>query len=87
MGKDLFSNRNSIVSADDGYAIIPSDANELDVYTRGIYVGVSGDVKVQMVKSGDALLFKNVQAGTLLPIRVKKVYSTDTTATNIIALY
>jgi hypothetical protein len=36
---------------------------------------------------GTTLTFTGVQAGSILPIQVKRVYSTDTTATGIVALY
>jgi len=86
MGKDLFSSRNSQVPADDAAVITPNDSSELDIFTRAIYVGGAGDIKVKMVGSGDNITFVGVPAGSILPIRVRKVY-TDTTATNLIALY
>lgn len=54
--------------------------------TRAIYVGSTGNVKVDFV-DGSTVTFSSVSAGTLLPIRVNKIYSTGTTATDIIALY
>lgn len=54
--------------------------------TRAIYVGSTGNVKVDFV-DGTTVTFSSVSAGTLLPIRVNKIYSTGTTATDIIALY
>jgi len=87
MGRDLFSNRNSQSSADDAAAITPSDSGELDIYTRAIYVGGTGDLRVQMVGTGNDVTFSAVPAGSFLPIRVKRVYDTNTTATFIIGLY
>lgn len=50
-----------------------------------LYVGVSGDVKVDMV-SGDTVTYKALAAGVVHPIYVKKVYSTTngTSATDIL---
>ena len=54
--------------------------------TRAIYVGNSGNLKVDMV-SGGTVTFSNLTAGTLLPIQVVRVYATGTTATLLIGLY
>lgn len=51
-----------------------------------LYVGGIGNVKV-MTAGGDTVLFSNIQGGTFLPVQVKRVYATDTTATGIIALW
>lgn len=53
--------------------------------TSALYVGTTGSVKVKMGDGNDQT-FVAVPAGTLLPIKVTKVYSTGTTASNIIAL-
>jgi hypothetical protein len=62
------------------------DTNELGYVTRGLYVGVTGDVKVTMHDSG-TVTFTAVPGGVILPVRVTKVFNTGTTATNIIALW
>ena len=67
-------------------AITPSDATDLEWLTRGVYVGGEGDV-VAVLPSGDTVTFVGVLAGSVLPIACKRVNSTDTTATNIVALY
>ena len=67
-------------------AITPSDTVDLPWITRAIYVGGAGDVKVDMGDSGTAIPFTAVPVGTVLPIRVKRVYATGTTATNLVAL-
>ena len=55
---------------------------------RGVclYVGNSGDVEVLM-ESGSTAIFTGVPTGTFLPILVKQVIATNTTATNMLALY
>lgn len=57
--------------------------------TRGLWVGSTGNVKVDMQSIGTAITFNSVPAGTLLKIRVSKVYSTanGTSASNIVAIY
>ncbi len=54
--------------------------------TRALWVGGAGDLNVTMI-SGDAALFSGVPAGTILPIQVKQVLATNTTATLILGLY
>lgn len=65
--------------------VTPSDSADLAYVSRGLYIGVAGDVKVNDVR-GASFLFKNAIAGSVIPIRVARVLSTGTTATNIIAL-
>lgn len=50
-----------------------------------VYVGGAGTVKVTTVY-GDTVSFVGVAAGTLLPVPVKQVWSTGTTATNLLVL-
>jgi hypothetical protein len=70
-----------------GFAVVPSNTDDLVRQTRGLYVGGAGDVKVDLADDGEELVFKNVPAGTTLPIQVKKVWATGTSATYIIALF
>jgi hypothetical protein len=68
--------------------ITPDDNNDLVNHAfRGLYIGGAGNIKVDMEGSGTAVLFSAVPAGTILPIQVRRVYSTGTTATLIVALY
>lgn len=50
-----------------------------------LYVGTSGDLKVKMA-SGDVVKFISISSG-FQPIQVTQVYATDTTASDIIALW
>ena len=68
-------------------AITPSDSVNLDRETRGIYIGVGGDISVEMHGAGSAVLFVGAVTGSILPIQVTRVNSTNTTATTMIALY
>lgn len=51
-----------------------------------LYVGGTGNIRV-MTAGGDDVVFSGVPAGTFLPVQVIRVYSTNTTATNIVALW
>jgi hypothetical protein len=68
-------------------AITPNNGADLAANTRGLYVGVSGDVKVDMVTGGTGITFVSLAAGIVHPLQVKRVYATGTTATSIVAVY
>jgi len=53
---------------------------------KRLYIGVGGDVKVDLEGGGTGLTFKNVPSGSYLFEKVSKVYKTGTTATDIIAI-
>lgn len=86
--------RNPLISATpmdapaQGYAAVtPHNTNPLPVGgARGLYVGGTGDLSL-VSPQGDTVLFKGVQAGTLLPVAANIVRATGTTATDIVALY
>lgn len=65
--------------------ITPSDTTIIRP-TLGIYVGVAGDVKVDM-QDGSTVTFTGLAAGMFHGISVKRVYATGTTATGILAVY
>lgn len=67
-------------------AVTKSDATILGA-VRGLYIGGTGDVAVKCAGSSTAVTFVGVPAGTILPVRATQVMSTNTTATNIVALY
>lgn len=67
-------------------AITKSDAVNLTYLTRAIYVGGTGDV-VAVFPDDSTVTFSAVPAGTVLPIVVKRVNSTSTTATLMVAMY
>lgn len=66
-------------------AVTPDDGVDLDVTPLGLYIGVAGDVAVDMANSGSSILFKAVRAG-ILAIRPRRVRATGTTATKIVAI-
>ena len=68
------------------YAVAPNDGLDLPTPSRGLYIGSAGDLRVGMLWQGAAVTFKNCPAGLLLPIRCARVYSTGTTAADIVAL-
>lgn len=81
----LPSDRASTAPARKAAAITTNDTTEITV-TRGIYVGVTGDVVAILVDDTSAVTFKAVPAGTILPIQAR-IVTTASTATNMLALY
>ena len=84
---DNFSRQQTLTSdpATNAVLITPNDSTDLVTVTRAVYVGTAGNMKVTMQDSG-TVLFTGVPAGTTLPIRVSRIWSTTTTASTIIAL-
>lgn len=54
--------------------------------TRGLYVGVAGDIACRLVGDTADVLVKAAPVG-VLPFRVTHIRTTNTTATNMLALY
>lgn len=80
-----FRTANATVAAHGAASVTPSDSAEIPI-TRSLYIGTSGDLKVTMA-DGQAVTFKNVPDGSILPIQAQIVWTTGTTASNILALY
>lgn len=82
------ANPNDTGAASMGRPVTKSDATVLPV-TRALYIGGAGDVAVKFEDdpSGTAVTLSGAAAGSIIPVRVVKVMSTNTTATNIVALY
>lgn len=77
----------SIDAAAQHYApLAPSDTVDLPFVTRGVWIGVSGAV-VAVGNNGVAVTFAGAVAGSVLPIRVKRVNATGTAAGSLVALY
>jgi hypothetical protein len=68
------------------FAITPSDTEDLPHVTRAIYIGGSGNI-VAVTQGGDEVTFASVFAGSILPVRIKRVKNTGTTATLLIGIY
>lgn len=69
--------------ASDAFAVTPHDTNAQRA--AGLYVGGAGNVAVT-TEDGTTVTFSGVTAGSVLPIKVLRVLSTNTTATLILGL-
>ena len=72
--------------AEDCFAITPSDTLDLPRATKAIYVGLSGDVALIPVRGTLPVVFKKVNAGTILDVRVRAIRITGTTAGDLVGL-
>ena len=81
-----FSKSQDSSPASGAVVVTPSDTVDLLLPCRSLYVGATGNVVVDM-NDGPTITFANAQAGSVLPLMVKRVRNTGTTAANIVALY
>lgn len=66
--------------------VVPNNTTNLASDTRAIFVGGAGNINLRTV-GGEDVLFTGVVAGTVLPIRARRIYATNTTATNMVAMW
>lgn len=69
---------------EDAEAITKSDS--VTFYPSVVYVGAPGDVKVDTAQ-GTTVTFTGVLAGTVLPVRVRRVWSAGTTASGFVRVF
>ena len=84
---DIYDDRSSGLESP-GYnaaTITPDDGADLPTASRAIYVGTAGDLAITMV-GGGTLTLKNVPAG-ILPLRVRRVLATGTSAADLVAVW
>jgi len=67
-------------------AITPSNSADLPFRTSAIYVGGEGDIAVRNETTGQIIVFKSLPTGSIVPVETLRVLSTNTTATNLVAL-
>lgn len=74
------------LQAGSAFAIAPSNTTDLPVVTSALYVGYTGNIRV--ICSGDTtgVVFANVPGGSFLPLRVKRVTVSGTTASGIVGV-
>lgn len=67
-------------------AVTKSDATVYSPPLRALYVGGTGNVKIKDAV-GNTVTLVALAAGVVHPIRATMVFSTDTTATDIVGAY
>lgn len=74
-------------------SITTSDSANFEFPCRAIYVGATGDISAVPITesmsggAGTPVVFKNVPAGTVLPVSAIRVNATLTTASLLVALF
>lgn len=77
---------NEINGYGDAVDITPHASNEFsEGPCRAIYIGGGGRLAA-VTEKGQSVAFESVQAGTVLPLRLKRV-DPETTAEDLVALY
>lgn len=66
-------------------AVTPSDTVNLATPSI-VYVGAGGNVKITTAQ-GDDVTFTGLLAGSVIPVQAIRVWSTGTTATNMVRIY
>lgn len=66
--------------------ITPSDTTDLDTVPRALYCLKGGDITVTMRAGGDPVTLPML-TGVPLPVRVRRVWSTGTTAEDIVGVW
>ena len=72
----------------DAAAVTPSDTNDLTT-PAVIYIGVIGptaSVKITTAQ-GSAVTFSGLLAGTIIPVQARRVWSTGTDCTGLVAIF
>lgn len=67
----------------DATTITPSDT--VDTPADSVYIGGDGDLRV-ITRRGSTVTFKALTAGSFVPVQVRRVLATGTTASNLIGL-
>lgn len=68
-------------------AVTPSDSvNIANIPFRGLYVGTTGDIAI-VDEDGNAETLPSVAGGITHPLQGVRINSTNTTATNMVALF
>lgn len=68
------------------FSITPNDSTDLAIHTRAVWVGSAGNLEVMLTDDTSAVVIVGVPAGTLLPIRAKRVRAASTTAGSIVGM-
>jgi hypothetical protein len=68
-------------------AVSPSDSVDVSDVDFKVYVGTGGHLKV-VTQNGTTVTLKNIQDGTYIDwLKIKRIYSKGTTATDIVAIF
>ncbi|MEE4290062.1 MAG: hypothetical protein V2J14_11880 [Erythrobacter sp.] len=85
---DAFENTANSLSAPaaECFALAADDSADLARATKAIYVGTGGDIRLRALHSDIDVTLTGVPSGSILPIRVRALRVSGTTASNIVGL-
>lgn len=88
MIKDQFENYidSPVAPAESCFAITPSNSQDLEIATKALFIGTGGDVALVPIRGTGPVVFRNVQSGSIIDVRVRAVKASGTTAENIVGL-
>ena len=69
----------------DAAVVTPSDTADFDTPSV-VFCGTGGSIKVTTAQGSD-VTFNSTQPGAVLPVQVRRVWSTGTSATNIVRIF
>jgi hypothetical protein len=72
----------ALFPAAEAAALVESDTTLISPPCRSVYVATTGDVVVDMQRTGTSITYAAVPAGTVLPIRIKR-FKVASTATGV----
>lgn len=75
-----------VTSSTSAFAITPDDDADLIYPTRALYVGTGGNINLLLWDDSDPVILTNVLGGSCLPLNVKRIYATDTGASDLVGL-
>lgn len=75
------------ISIEDGVVVTASDTADLEFgVCKGIWVGTAGNVQITTA-NGRVLVLTSMLAGMVHRVKARRIWSTNTTAVTIVALY
>lgn len=87
----MYDERSTASMAVMAATVTPNDSGSLatgnNPYADRLYVGTGGNVRVLTAGSDTAVTYVGVTAGSYLCVKCRRVYSTSTTASDIVAEY
>ncbi|MEM6475490.1 MAG: hypothetical protein AAF687_04925 [Pseudomonadota bacterium] len=72
--------------AKSAFAVTPDDSADLPVAVKALFIGTGGDLVLRAVDSDADVTLANLPDGSILPVRVRAIRATGSTATNIVGL-
>lgn len=73
------------LASGDVLTVTKADSGSDFLVSRALYVGTGGDIQV-LTEKGQTVLFKNVPDGALLPVRCTRVFATNSTVSDVLAM-